>query len=255
MEKLLFLVVTMAATISYLSAGKLLVLSAADTFESPSYRVVHLESDFEIRLYKELSWMSALVHGTSFLNSTRDGFHRFPSPIFPYNFLYSSWEVHQLLTLILFYCFSFRLYQYLQGANLNSTHFSMTKPVLTSISPSHYGSSSSSYTVRYYLPSEYNYKSPPQPSAELNLQLDKWKSECIAVRKFPGYATDDNVEKEKDALVSSITKRLPALMQAVDNNLYYNYSIAQYNASKHRTGRINEVWIDVSGITAEGCPV
>ncbi|KAK5838746.1 Heme-binding 2 [Gossypium arboreum] len=223
MEKLLLLVVTMAATISYLSAGKLLVLSAAYTFESPSYSVVHLESDFEIRLYKEISWMSALVHGTSFLNSTRDGFHR--------------------------------LYQYLHGANLNSTHFSMTKPVLTSISPSHHGSSSSSYTVRYYLPSEYKYKSPPQPSAELNLQLDKWKSQCIAVRMFPGYANDDNVEKEKDALVSSLTKRLPALMQAVENNLYYNYSIAQYNASKHRTGRINEVWMDVSGFTAEGCPV
>ncbi|KAE8722635.1 Tetratricopeptide repeat (TPR)-like superfamily protein [Hibiscus syriacus] len=201
--------------------GKAVVVSAAAAaYESPQFRVVHLESDFEIRLYMEISWMTALVRGTSFENSTKRGFHR--------------------------------LYQYLQGANRNSTRFFMTKPVLTSIIPSQRGGSPSSYIVRYYLPAEYNNKSPPPPSAELNLQLDKWKSHCIAVRKFSGYARDDNVEKEKDALGSSLGKRL---MQGVDQNQYYNYSIAQYNASKHPTGRINEVWIDVSGFADEGCPV
>ncbi|GMI75012.1 cytosolic heme (tetrapyrrole) binding protein 1, haem-binding protein 1 [Hibiscus trionum] len=212
----------MAATVSYLSACKSLVVSAAYAYESPQFRVVHLESDFEIRLYKEISWMSALVHGTSFQNSTKQGFHR--------------------------------LYQYLHGANRNSTSFLMTKPVLTTIVPSNRGGSpsSSSYIVGYYLPAEYNEKSPPPPSPELNLRVDKWKSQCIAVRMFPGYAVDENVEKEKDALVSSLGKRL---MQGVGQNQYYNYSIAQYNASKHHTGRINEVWMDVSGFAAVGCPV
>ncbi|KAK8484076.1 hypothetical protein V6N13_017468 [Hibiscus sabdariffa] len=209
----------MAATVSYLSASKSLVFSAAYAYESPQFRVVHLESDFEIRLYEEISWMSALVNGTSFENSTKQGFHR--------------------------------LYQYLQGANGNSTSFLMTKPVLTTIVPSNRDGSppSSSYIVRYYLPAEYNDKSPPPPSAELNLQLDKWKSHCIAVRKFPGYAMDDNVEKEKDALVSSLG------LQGMDQNQYYNYSIGQYNASRHATGRTNEVWMDVSGFAAGGCPV
>ncbi|XWS34752.1 hypothetical protein CRYUN_Cryun21dG0064400 [Craigia yunnanensis] len=206
----------MTAAVSYLGR-KCLVISTY-TIESPEYRVVHLESDFEIRLYKEMSWMSALVHGTSFQNSTKDGFHR--------------------------------LYQYLHGANLNFTQFLMTAPVVTSINPSPHGSV---YIVRYYLPSKYDKTSPPQPYTELNLQLDKWKSHCIAIRKFPGYARDDNIDKEKDALVSSLGKHLARLMQAVENE--YNYSIAQYNASKHPTGRINEVWMDVSGFTEEGCPV
>ena len=126
----------------------------------------------------------------------------------------------------------------------------MTAPVVTSINPSPQGSA---YIVRYYLPSKYDKTSPPQPYTELNLQLDKWKSHCIAVRKFPGYARDDNINKEKDALVSSLGKHFPKLMQTVENK--YNYSIAQYNASKHPTGRVNEVWMDVSGFTAEGCSV
>lgn len=45
--------------------------------ESPKYEVVHLESDYEIRVYGEVPWISALVHGTSFDKSTREGFHRF----------------------------------------------------------------------------------------------------------------------------------------------------------------------------------
>ncbi|EOY00567.1 hypothetical protein QUC31_014218 [Theobroma cacao] len=217
MEKLFLLIVTMTAAVSYPSA-KCFVLISAYTIESPQFRVVHLESDFEVRLYEEMSWMSALVYGTSFENSTRDGFHR--------------------------------LYQYIHGDNLNATQFLMTAPVLTSVTPSAHGSA---YIVRYYLPPTFDQTSPPQPSAELNLQLDKWESHCIAVRMFPGYARDDNVDKEKDALLSSLGKHLPGLKQAAENN--YNYSIAQYNASKHPTGRINEVWMDVSGFAAEGCPV
>lgn len=49
--------------------------------ESPAYTVIHLESDFEIRLYRETSWVSAPVQGSdSFEKATKDGFHRFFSP-------------------------------------------------------------------------------------------------------------------------------------------------------------------------------
>lgn len=45
--------------------------------ESPPYTVVYSESEFQVRLYRENSWMSALVRGTtSFEKSTKDGFHR-----------------------------------------------------------------------------------------------------------------------------------------------------------------------------------
>ena len=68
--------------IVYLSIIDNHVLSrSARLVESPHYTVVYNESDFEVRLYREISWMSALVRGTtSFENSTKDGFHRYLLP-------------------------------------------------------------------------------------------------------------------------------------------------------------------------------
>lgn len=64
-----------AAAALYLTVVQLIFFGHA--IESPLYSVLHSESDYEIRLYKEISWMSAFVRGTSFQNSTKDGFHRF----------------------------------------------------------------------------------------------------------------------------------------------------------------------------------
>ncbi|XP_050276577.1 uncharacterized protein LOC126718434 [Quercus robur] len=188
--------------------------------ESPQYTVVHSESDFEVRLYTESSWMSAPVLGTTsfdFKESTKDGFHR--------------------------------LYEYIHGGNLNSSHIVMTAPVLTSINSS--SSSRSDYFVRFYIPAKYG-GNPPQPNPELNVQLVKWKSHCIAVRKFTGFANDDEINKEIEALVNSLNKQKSGKAAILEDKSYY--SVAQYNASHHLSGRLNEVWINVSGFTAEGCP-
>lgn len=75
----------MIIVICYL-CGCLVVLSGQAT-ESPQYRVVHSESDFEVRLYRESSWMSALVQETtSFEKATKDGFHRFSNTVFVFSF-------------------------------------------------------------------------------------------------------------------------------------------------------------------------
>ncbi|KAG2701944.1 hypothetical protein I3843_06G064100 [Carya illinoinensis] len=203
-----------------------LVLISGNAIESPKYTVMHSESDFEIRLYLEPSWMSALVRGaTSFEKSTKDGFHR--------------------------------LYQYLKGGNLDHSQITMTAPVLTSIDSSSSSSSSppsrgSDYIVRYYVSTKY-VGNPPQPNPELNLQFDKWRSHCIAVRKFTGFAKDDNAKKESEALVNILNKYLTGINGAVMVDKSF-YSVAQYNSSRHLSGRLNEVWIDVSGFAAEGCP-
>ncbi|KAJ7943679.1 heme-binding protein 2-like [Quillaja saponaria] len=193
-----------------------LVLSV-HAIESPQYTVVRSESEFEIRLYKESSWMSALVQGTSFQKSTKDGFHR--------------------------------LYQYMHGANLNSYHMAITAPVLTSIISS--SSQGYNYSIKIYLSVKYRGNNTPQPNTELNLQLDKWRTHCIAVRKFTGFAKDDNVNEEIETLISSLNKHLPGKSVIIDDK---SSSIAQYNASFRISGRLNEVWMNVSGFTAEGCP-
>lgn len=45
--------------------------------ELPNYTVILSQSDFQIRLYNESTWVSARVSGTSFDQSYRNGFQRF----------------------------------------------------------------------------------------------------------------------------------------------------------------------------------
>lgn len=72
----------------------------------------------------------------------------------------------------------------------------------------------------------------------------------MAVKKFAGFAKDDTINKEKEALVASIhNSRKTAVLN--DQN---SYTVAQYNASWHLSGRLNEVWMSVLGFSAEGCP-
>ncbi|KAH9708756.1 hypothetical protein KPL70_012981 [Citrus sinensis] len=191
-----------------------LVLSGfAIAIESPHYAVVHSESDFEIRLYSEAFWASALVQRSSFQNSTKQGFHR--------------------------------LYQYIHGANLNSARFPVTAPVLTSINPT--TANGSICYVKIYLTA----KSPPQPNSELNLEIEKWTSHCIAVRKFSGFAKDDNINKEVEALMNSLNLHFTGNTSIPEDKL--SYTIAQYNSSRHQAGRLNEVWMNVPGFNAEVC--
>ncbi|CAN1132799.1 hypothetical protein LINPERPRIM_LOCUS30282 [Linum perenne] len=59
----------------------LALFGSSSAIESPQYSVVHEESDFEIRLYRESTWMTAHVDELSFQKATLLGFHRQGRPI------------------------------------------------------------------------------------------------------------------------------------------------------------------------------
>ncbi|KAJ3700952.1 hypothetical protein LUZ61_004657 [Rhynchospora tenuis] len=185
--------------------------------ESPQYTVVHTESEFEIRLYRSTGWMSAPSDKISFEKATKHGFHR--------------------------------LFQYIQGANLNSTRLRMTKPVVTSIVPGAGALHSSAYYVRFYLQTKFQ-ASPPVPLAELDLVSDKWAPCCVAVRKFSGFARDSNVVKEAEKLALSLSKSSWANSTNFDGT--NAYSIAQYDSPFKLFRRVNEVWVDVTGSEESG---
>lgn len=188
--------------------------------EEPQYTVVHTESDFEIRFYREITWMSsASPREVSFEKATRQGFHR--------------------------------LFQYIQGANLNSSRIPMTVPLLTSIVPGAGPFDSSGYIVRLYLPSEFE-DSPPLPLPELKLHADRWGSHCIAVRKFSGFAKDNNIVKEAANLANSL-RNSPWAHSFSDSQEDYAYSIAQYNNPFRIIGRVNEVWAIIAASVSEQC--
>ncbi|XP_068637781.1 uncharacterized protein [Aristolochia californica] len=144
------------------------VFVCGDAIESPQYTVVHSESDFEVRLYRETAWMSAPVRGISFDKATREGFHR--------------------------------LRQYVHGANTNSSQLKMTAPILTTVIPQE---KSSDYLVSFYISSRLQ-QSIPLPLPQQNLQFKKWGNHCIAIRKFSGFAHDTNIGDEVGNLVASI---------------------------------------------------
>ncbi|KAG7954514.1 hypothetical protein I3843_11G022800 [Carya illinoinensis] len=193
-------------------------LGLCNAIESPQYTVVHTESDFEIRLYRDSTWMSAPVKDISFRKATKLGFHR--------------------------------LFQYIQGANLNFSRIAMTAPVLTSIvreaGPLH----SSAYIVRFYLPVKFQ-ASPPLPLPELNLRPCSWDSRCIAVRKFSGFARDNNIVEEAEKLGISLNRSPWA--NSTSSERSNAYSIAQYNSPFRIIGRVNEVWVDIDASGLDGC--
>ncbi|KAF9625313.1 hypothetical protein IFM89_021438 [Coptis chinensis] len=161
----------------------LFVFILSNGIESPQFTVVHTESDFEIRLYRDSAWMSAPVRDISFEKATKLGFHR--------------------------------LYQYIHGANFNSSELVMTSPILTSIMPDAH---KLEYYVRFYVSTKFN-GTPPSPLSDLNLQFSKWKTLCLAVRKFFGFATDSIVSKEVEALVAGVS-RLRTENSKLDKNSY-----------------------------------
>lgn len=62
--------------------------------ESPQYTVMHTESDFEVRFYRESVWMSAPTDEISFEKATKDGFHR-----------YSQFLIHLFFTVLAYSIF------------------------------------------------------------------------------------------------------------------------------------------------------
>lgn len=186
--------------------------------ESPQYAIVHEESDFEVRLYTQSTWVSARVREElSFAKATLLGFHR--------------------------------LFQYIQGANLNYSRIAMTSPVVTSLVPGAGPLHSSAYVVSLYLPAKFQ-SDPPTPLPELHLKPFEWDSHCVAVRKFSGFAIDEIIVKEADNLSYSLRRSPWANSTSSDSG--YAYSLAQYSSPFQFIGRVNEIWvdIDVSGINS-----
>ncbi|EPS59178.1 hypothetical protein M569_15632, partial [Genlisea aurea] len=189
--------------------------------ESPQYTVVHSESDFEVRFYRDSAWMTAPTDEISFEKATKVGFHR--------------------------------LFEFIEGANLNFSRLAMTKPVLTSIVPGGGPLGSSAFFVKFYLPVEFQ-ADPPTPLPELNLEPDRWTGHCIAVRSFSGFARDSNIVKQAEKLALSLSRSSRwANSTNTGRSSGYAYSVAQYDSPFKLIGRVNEVWVDVNGSEEDGC--
>jgi len=190
-----------------------------ESIESPQYTVVHSESDFEIRLYRPSTWITTPVEDISFSKATQIGFHK--------------------------------LFQYIQGSNINNSRVEMTTPVLTGIVPSGGPFCSSAFAVRFYVPSEFK-DNPPLPLLDSDLAVENWDEKCVAVRPFSGFAKDTNVAQEAAQLELSLQKTPWANVTDKETKEGEDaYTIAQYSSPFKILGRVNEVWVSFN--SSEGC--
>jgi len=180
--------------------------------ECPTFSVVHEGDGFEIRKYRNATWVETeLLADVSFAAATVRGFDS--------------------------------LFKYIGGANDGHKKIDMTAPVVTKIVPSAGPFCSSAFVVAFHLPSRAS-DSPPHPSSSLHpaLSIASGAPRCVAVRKFGGFATDFNVAIEASKLADSLKQ---SRWDAVE--IEASYAIAQYSAPFEVLGRVNEVWVSFGG--------
>ncbi len=172
--------------------------------ECPTYGLIQLGKDYEIRRYNSTVWISTTpIQDISLVDATRNGF--------------------------------LQLFDYIQGENEYEEQIEMTAPVITQVSPSDGPFCESSFVVSFYVP-KINQANPP-PAEGLHVQ--KWGPKYVAVRQFSGFVSDYEVGEEAAALGASLAGSIWSA--ANDNNTAY--TVAQYNSPFEFKDRVNEIWM------------
>ncbi|KAH7278479.1 hypothetical protein KP509_38G043500 [Ceratopteris richardii] len=139
---------------------------------------------------------------------------------------------------------------------MNSSRIPLSFPVLTGIVPHSGPFQSSSFTVRFYLPTAFQ-DTPPTPLSNLHLRVEYWDSACVAVRRFSGLVVDEIVGKQAGLLEGSLKLSPWANVTfGMSKTIGDMYTIAQYNLPVKPRTRVNEVWVTLSGpYISETCEV
>jgi len=88
------------------------------------------------------------------------------------------------------------LASYIFGQNQEKTAMAMTAPVEMTLEPG-------VKEMAFVLPSEFSEKTPT-PEMEENITIKRMPSQILAVREFPGFATDKEIESQKAALIGAM---------------------------------------------------
>jgi len=111
------------------------------------------------------------------------------------------------------------LASYLFGGNAQEESMAMTMPVEIEKSAEGGGASSMSFV----LPSK-NAQAPPQPNSD-DVSVEEVPARLVAVKAFAGIVTDEEVVRQRDALVAAI--EVDGSTRPVEDG---SYSVLQYNA-------------------------
>jgi len=111
------------------------------------------------------------------------------------------------------------LASYLFGNNQAKQEMKMTMPVEMSMS-----TGDEKGSMAFVLPKK-DASEPPTPLASTNITIEKVPARLVATKPFPGIVTDEEVQRQKDALLEAIAA--DGSLTPVDNN---QVTVLQYNS-------------------------
>jgi hypothetical protein len=142
-------------------------IMASNKTEEQTYRVVHVETEFEIRYYPSATLATVYAEVNSYKELSGPGFRKLAGYIF--------------------------------GGNESETKIAMTSPV-------HMDINDSLSSMSFVMPSAYEMESLPDPD-DSGVKLEKTPDEYVAVVKFKGYASDKAIQQYSGKLKKLLEER------------------------------------------------
>ncbi len=170
---------------------------SASKTETQAYKILLTKDHFEIRFYPAVTIASITSSAKTYKELANPGFRKLAGYIF--------------------------------GGNETGKSISMTSPV-------HMDINDSASTMSFVMPAAYNAENLPKPK-DKQVILKQIPDEIVAAIKFGGYASDADIEKNKQKLIKALNESQIAF--------YGNFRFLGYNAPYQFINRRNEIIVNV----------
>ena len=179
------------------------LVMSASKTETQVYKILLSKDNFEIRFYPAVNIASITSSAKSYKELANPGFRKLAGYIF--------------------------------GGNERKINISMTSPV-------HMDINDSASTMSFVMPSSYNLDNLPKPN-DKQVIIKTVPDEIVAAIKFGGYASDEDIERNKQKLIKLLNENKIAF--------YGNFRFLGYNAPYQFINRRNEIIVNVNWQTSE----
>ena len=179
-------------------AFQIYLVMSANKTETQAYKILFSKENFEIRFYPSVTIASITSSAKSYKELANPGFRKLAGYIF--------------------------------GGNEGGKSISMTSPV-------HMDINDSASSMSFVMPANYNSDNLPKPN-DKQVIIKTVPDEIVAAIKFGGYASDDEIELNKQRLIKALSEN--------KIEFYGNFRFLGYNAPYQFINRRNEIIVNVN---------